>query len=92
MPVNDLAEEKPLLVERRRDRRSRSIVGARIVFRDGNCSMGCVILNLSDEGALVQPDDILLCPKTFVLQPRFDPPRNCQVIWRKGNKVGVRFV
>ena len=86
------AEHQPVAIERRHSRRSRSLVGARIVFRNGNCSMGCLVLNISDEGALVQPDDIFLCPKTFELKPRLGPPRQCEFVWRKGDKIGVRFV
>lgn len=87
-----VAEQQTAVAERRRSHRSRSLVGARIIFRDGNCSMGCLVLDISEEGALVQPDDIFLCPKTFLLKPRLGPPRQCECVWRKGNKVGVRFV
>jgi hypothetical protein len=79
-------------IDRRRSRRSRSLLGGQIIYRDGKCAMRCLILDISDEGALVQPDDMFLCPKTFELKPRLGPARNCETIWRKGNKVGVRFV
>jgi hypothetical protein len=78
--------------DRRHAQRHRALMGARIVFRNGYCSMGCLVLNISDEGALLQPDDVVMCPKTFTLQPRADAPRQCELIWRKGDKIGVRFV
>jgi len=85
------AEQHATFIERRCSLRRRALMGARIIFRDGYCSMGCLILDISEEGALLQPDDIILCPKTFVLKPRFDPPRQAEIVWRKGNKIGVRF-
>lgn len=87
-----LAEQINADVDRRQAHRHRALMGARIVFRGGYCSMGCLVLNISDEGALLQPDDIVSCPKTFTLQPRTDVPRACELMWRKGDKVGVRFV
>jgi len=78
--------------ERQRIHRRRSLLGAQIIFRNGNCSMTCQILDISDTGALVRPLELALCPNKFVLRPRFDPSRECEVIWRKGEVLGVRFV
>ncbi len=91
MPASATEQDAPV-IERRHVRRHRALMSARIIFRDGNCSMGCLVLNISDEGALLQPDDIFLCPKSFTLQPRTDPPRECETIWRRGAKIGVRFL
>jgi hypothetical protein len=90
--LNEQTAQPHFDVDRRQVRRHRALMGARILFRDGKCSMGCLILNLSDEGALLQPDDIFLCPKSFTLKPRTDLPRECETIWRKGDKIGVRFL
>lgn len=87
-----VVEQQPVVVERRRSRRRRSLLGARIIFRDGYCSMGCLVLDISEQGALLQPDDIFLCPKAFLLEPRLGPARQCELVWRKGSKVGVRFL
>ena len=69
---------------RRRVPRRRSFLGAQIIFRNGNCSMTCLIADVSETGALIRPLDMVLCPNKFVLRPRFDPPRECEVVWRKG--------
>lgn len=79
-------------VDRRQVHRHRALMGARIVFHNNCCSMGCLVLNISDEGALLQPDDIISCPKTFTLKPRTDAPRECEIVWRRGDKIGVRFL
>jgi hypothetical protein len=78
--------------ERRLLQRRRSLLGAQIVFRNGNCSMTCQVLDISETGALLRPLELALCPNRFVLRPRFDPPRECEVIWRKGDVLGVSFV
>jgi hypothetical protein len=80
------------VVDRRRTARRRALLGAQIIFRNGYCSMSCHIESVSEGGALLRPADIALCPNKFVLKPRFDPPRNCEVVWRKGETLGVRYV
>ena len=79
-------------VERRHFSRRRSLLGAQIIFRNGNCSMSCHILDISETGASLRPVEATMCPNKFALKPRFDPPRECEVIWRKGDVLGVRFV
>ena len=54
--------------------------------------MGCQIVDMSDTGAKLTPVDILLCPKEFVLKPQIGEPRNCEVMWRRGTKIGVYYV
>ena len=54
--------------------------------------MGCHILDISEMGALLKPFDTFLCPSEFVLKPDIDSPHDCEVVWRKGEMVGVRFV
>jgi hypothetical protein len=78
--------------ERRRKSRRRVLKKALIVFDNGHCTMGCQILDMSDTGALLLPADILLCPKEFVLKPQVGDPRYCEVMWRKGTKIGVAYV
>jgi hypothetical protein len=76
----------------RRHPRRRVLHKALIVFDDGNCSMGCQILDLSDRGAKLMPADIILCPKEFLLKTQNDEPRHCVVIWRKSSQIGVRYL
>jgi len=78
--------------ERRHTSRRRVLKGALIVFQGGNCTMRCQILNISETGALLLPVDVFLCPKEFVLKPDVGQPRDCEVVWRKGTNLAVRFV
>jgi len=92
MTEPSLTDQDAASAERRHNRRHRALMGAQIIFRNGYCSMSGQILNVSDEGALVKPADISTCPTKFVLQPRFEAPRNCEVVWRRGDTLGVRYV
>jgi len=92
MLSTNAAEPNIPVVERRRNRRNRSLLGAQIVFREGYCSMACLVLDISEDGALLRPDDVVSCPKSFVLKPRLGTPRKCEIVWRKGDKIGVRFL
>ena len=65
---------------------------ALIVFKNGYCDIKCQILDFSDTGALLRPADVLQCPPKFVLQPFVGPSRNCEVIWRRGTMIGVRYL
>ena len=79
-------------VERRRLQRRRSLLGAQIIFRNGYCSMPCQILDITETGALLRPLEPALCPNKFLLKLRFDPARECEAVWRKGEFLGARFI
>jgi hypothetical protein len=78
--------------DRRRGDRRRVLKSATIIFNGGYCTLGCQILDVSDSGALVMLADVFLCPAEFVLKPRVGSPRNCEIVWRKSDKVGVRYI
>lgn len=80
------------LVERRHAHRHRTLLGAQIIFRNSYCVIRGQILNISDTGALLRPADIGLCPEKFSLKPRFESARDCEVVWRGGEMLGVRYV
>src|ERR1700730_3302755 len=77
---------------RRRSQRRQVLKSAVIIFRGGHCAVGCHILDTSDTGARLRPKDITLCPAEFVLKPLVGPSRDCEVIWRKGTTLGVRYL
>jgi hypothetical protein len=78
--------------ERRLNPRRRALKRALIVYRRGYSTMGCQILDISETGALLKPADIIFCPREFVLKPDIGTPHDCEVVWRKGEVLGVRFV
>jgi hypothetical protein len=56
------------------------------------CTLKCFILDLSDTGAELMPADITQCPGELMLKPQIGQQRDCEVAWRKGGVVGVRYV
>jgi hypothetical protein len=60
--------------------------------RDGFYSLSCQILDTSERGVLIRVVDFSSCPNHFVLTPRFDAPRQCEVVWRTGELLGVRYL
>ena len=82
---------KPRPPERRQRGRRRALKSALIVFKDGYCDIKCHILDFSDTGALIEPADPTQCPNRFVLKPSTGPSRPCEVVWRRGKTVGVRY-
>ena len=78
--------------ERRIAPRRQALKNALIVFNNGHCTMGCRIVDRSDTGAKLVPADIFLCPNEFVLRPQIGEPRHCEVAWRRGTKIGVRYL
>jgi hypothetical protein len=91
LPVTTANEAASAGIQRRQSSRRRVLKNALIVFEQGKCTMRSRILDVSDTGALLAPSDVLLCPKEFVLKPDVGEPRNCEVMWRKSDKLGVRF-
>ena len=87
-----LTDDAALITERRHARRHRVLMGARIIFRDGLWSMAGHILNVSDTGAMLRPAHIAVCSEKFSLKPPADSPQKCEVVWRKGEILGVRYV
>ena len=78
--------------ERRIAPRRRVLKNALIVFNSRYCTHRCFILNMSDTGAQLMPQDAVECPSEFVLKPNIGQERDCEVVWRRGELVGVRYV
>ena len=78
--------------ERRKWRRKTSLSSSKIVHVTPSCRMDCVILNISEGGAKLRPADMGACPSRFALQLDGNRTRDCEVVWRKQDFLGVRFV
>jgi hypothetical protein len=78
--------------ERRISPRRRVLKNALIVFNSRYCTHRCFILNMSDTGGQLMPQDPMGCPSEFVLKPQIGQERDCEVVWRNDELVGVRYV
>ena len=72
--------------------RQRVLKKGLILFNDGRSSIGCHIVDISDTGAKLAPVDVFSCPGEFLLKLPLGEPRECEVMWRRGDRVGVRFL
>ena len=77
--------------ERRGAQRTRTIKSGMIAYHQSTCDMGCLVLSLSEDGAALQPQDMLNLPDNFVLKIKDGSLHECQVCWRHANKMGVKF-
>ncbi len=56
-------------------------------------TVSCTVRDLSATGARLRVDNMVGIPDTFVLIISVDGlEANCQVVWRKPNEVGVKFL
>jgi hypothetical protein len=79
-------------LDRRGTRRQRVLKKGLILFNDGRSSVGCQILDLTDIGAKLLPIDVFSCPGEFILKPQIGEDHHCEVMWRRGDRIGVRFL
>jgi hypothetical protein len=79
-------------LERRGSGRQRVLKKGLILFNDGRSSIGCQILDLSGVGAKLLPVDIFSWPGEFVLKLQSGEHHYCEVVWRRGDRIGVRFL
>jgi hypothetical protein len=78
--------------EHRQTPRKKTYKAARIAFSGRRAVINCLIRDLSDTGACLGVDSSIGIPESFNLV--FDsgePSRMCQVIWRKGKRIGIAF-
>ncbi len=80
------------VTERRRYSRTRIVGLAKISLPGENFYMSCVVLDWSHGGARIQPEDAQGCPDEFTLVSKDGSSMECQVVWRRDNIVGVRFI
>jgi PilZ domain-containing protein len=65
-----------------------------ITLEGGFAARPCVVRDLSTSGAKLTIDDPNTLPAKLRLAFSRDARtgRNCEVVWRRGNTVGIRFV
>jgi hypothetical protein len=65
-----------------------------ITFEGGFAARPCVVRDLSTSGARITIDDPNALPAKLRLAFARDARtgRNCEVVWRRGQSIGVKFV
>jgi hypothetical protein len=58
----------------------------------GGSVMGCMVRNISAEGAAIEVDNAAFVPSRFRLVMAADRSvRDCEVVWIQDNRIGVTF-
>ncbi|HET9902795.1 MAG TPA: PilZ domain-containing protein [Xanthobacteraceae bacterium] len=78
--------------ERRRSFRVQWESPAYVELKDGRGRISCIVNNLSNGGARITCAEPL--PDEFILKltPGRGHPRECRVVWRRNQDLGVQFV
>lgn len=78
--------------EKRKDRR-RTLHHTASILLGADQVLPCAILDVSDSGARLAPQEPEAVPDRFdlLLSGNGTPRRDCRVIWRDGGQVGVTF-
>jgi hypothetical protein len=79
--------------ERRKAPRHRALKAGKIIFNHQLSVMDCTVRNLSDTGACLVVASPVGLPETFELSiPIENFKRNCRVVWKASDKMGVAFI
>ena len=78
---------------RRKEPRTRVFKAGTVAINNKSSTISCTIRNLSDGGARLKVQGLFRPPHEFdLLVPADDWEAGCEVVWRNGNELGVRFV
>jgi hypothetical protein len=78
------------MIERRRERRMKSYLGAKLTFNHRQSVVDCLIRNIAPSGVLVEFPDPTLAPADIELHIQHrDQSFRGTVVWRKQERAGV---
>lgn len=82
----------PKPIERRRGQRNRALLAGKVANVDASQTLDCVIRNLSPDGAMIETSTPHLVPSEMhLVQIKDGIAWDAEVIWRRGNRVGVKL-
>jgi hypothetical protein len=88
---NTLVKDTPS--DARQAPRRRVLKAGIAASNDRHLTVACTIRDMSATGARIRPDGSVAVPDTFELIIESEGlEADCQVVWRKSNEVGVRFL
>lgn len=76
--------------ERRDGPRRRTLKGGKIVLKKSGSVLDCTVRNMSEIGASLHVANTVAVPDEFKLQIG-GGTRSCVIIWRRLDRIGVRF-
>jgi hypothetical protein len=79
--------------EHRAAQRRRVLKAGLVAYNDRHSTLSCTVRDISATGARVRVEGSVSAPDTFDLIIQIDGlEASCQVVWRNGSEVGVRFL
>jgi hypothetical protein len=76
-----------------RPERARTLLGARILFRQGNSTLDCRVRDISLYGAKLEMSSTVALPEEFDLTiPQKGHRYRCVLRWRRAEQAGVEFL
>jgi hypothetical protein len=91
-PRGDRSYLQGMVQEHRINPRHRTLKGGKITYANDTCVIDCVIRNLSLTGACLVVPMTIGIPRSFTLYVHGGAHHPTGVVWRKGDRVGVRFL
>lgn len=87
-----MSAQKKSAKERNKDRR-RVLKAGVIAYSGRHVTLRCGIRDLSESGARLHVEGSVAAPDTFELLTEIDGMEApCQVVWRRGMEIGVKFL
>jgi hypothetical protein len=78
--------------EHRSSRRQRVLKSGKIIYNNGSIVIDCTIRNISETGAQLQIPTSVGIPDRFDFSETMGGTRRpVMVLWRKGDRIGIRF-
>lgn len=73
--------------------RRRTLKSGKVAYNDRHVTIDCMLRDMSATGARLRVEGSVTAPDTFeLLIPLDGLEANCQVVWRSGSDLGVRFL
>jgi uncharacterized protein (DUF2336 family) len=86
---SDVPEPRP---EHEAAQSTKILKPGQIVFHNDDCVIDCLVVEISEGGAVLKSPNLLVCPKIFTLNISLGASHSCEVCWQHGDKMGVRFL
>jgi hypothetical protein len=81
-----------MVEERRKEQRSKSLLGGKVIFGRRQSVMDCTVKNIAPHGALVVFPHTALVPSEFMLHiPHREETFTARLAWRKHDRAGVKL-
>ena len=90
MPLHD--QQNPP-VEARSEPRKRTLLGAKVVSRDGIYSCDCMIREISPSGARINISNaVIIASPFFLIDHQSQIMFEAKIIWRNATQAGLKFL